>query len=139
VRSPILGDTLYYLNTTSAFLQFMYRQHVYTNEEILTSEFVDQKREIAQKPGAKYAPVAFVTGRLDPVATQEEFLSYFKPCPVPVMVIIGEKSPSASKKEMEAVASCSGVETRRLPGSLGLHEECAHAVADEVLAFLPFD
>lgn len=139
VRSPILGDTLYYLNTTPAFLKFMYEQHVYTDEAILTSEFVDKKREITQKPGAKYAPAAFVTGRLDPVTTQEQFLSYFQPCPVPVMVIIGEKCPSASKKEMEAISQCSGVETRHLPGSLGLHEECAHAVADEVLAFLSSD
>ena len=32
VRSPIIGQMLYYLNTTPAFLRLMYKRHVYVDE-----------------------------------------------------------------------------------------------------------
>src|SRR5918997_537001 len=92
-RSPLLGEALYQLNTNPAFLRLMYERHVYTDETKLTPEFIDQKWQITQHPGARYAPAAFVTGALDPVQERSDFLAYFQPLPVPVMVIIGEQVP----------------------------------------------
>lgn len=136
VRSPIIGQALYKLNTTPSFLRLMYKRHVYTDEAKLTPEFIDQKWQITQQPGARYAPAAFVTGNLDPVKEQADFLALFQPLPVPVIVIIGEQVPPKSRVEMDALAQLPGVQTMVLPGSLGMHEEQGDAVAEVVLGFL---
>jgi pimeloyl-ACP methyl ester carboxylesterase len=136
VRSPILGQFLYKLNTAPAFLRWMYRRHVYTDAAKLTPDFIQQKWEITQQPGARFAPVAFVTGALDPVRNSSDFLAWFQPLPAPVMVIIPEQAPPKSKAEMEALAALPGVQVQRLSGSLGMHEEYADAIAPLILPFL---
>jgi pimeloyl-ACP methyl ester carboxylesterase len=136
VRSPILGQFLYKLNTAPAFLRWMYRRHVYTDESKLTPEFIEQKWQITQQNGARFAPAAFVTGGLDPVRSRDEFFSAFEPLPVPTMVIIADLAPPKSKAEMEALATLPGIVSQRIPGTLGMHEEFAEAVAEAVLPFL---
>jgi pimeloyl-ACP methyl ester carboxylesterase len=135
VRSPILGQALYRMNTTSSFLRLMYGRHVYVDEAKLTPDFIAHKRQITQQSGARYAPAAFVTGALDPVQERAEFLAYFQPLPVPVMVIIGEQVPPKSREEMDAIAKLPGVQTSILPGSLGMHEEYGDTLAQVVLDF----
>ncbi|HCF27156.1 MAG TPA: alpha/beta hydrolase [Cyanobacteria bacterium UBA11049] len=136
VRSPLLGQLLYKLNTTPSFLRLMYQRHVYTDADKLTSNFIQQKWEITQQPGARFAPAAFVTGNLDPAPERDDFLAWFQPLPAPVLVVIGEQSPAKSRSEMEALTALPGVETRLLPGSLGLHEEYAEDLAEIALSFL---
>ncbi len=136
VRSPILGQALYQLNTTPSFLRSMYGSHVYADKAELTPEFIAKKRQITQQPGARYASAAFVTGAIDPVSERSEYLAYFQPLPAPVMVVIGEQVPSKSKAEMEALAELPGVQTAVLPGALGLYEEYSAELAEVVLPFL---
>ena len=136
VRSPILGKVLYQMNTAEPFLQYMYGSHVYADKAKLTPEFMSNKRQITQHPGGRYAPVAFVTGGIDPVQERTDFLAFFEPLPAPVMVVIPEQGPPKSKAEMEAIAKLPGVQSVVLPGSLGMHEEYADAVAEVVLTFL---
>lgn len=136
VSTPIIGQALYKLNTLPSFLRFMYCQHVYTNAATLTPDFIKQKYQITQQPGARFAPAAFVTGGLDAVARREDFLKAFQASAVPLMVVIGEQSPPSSRAEMEALASLSKVQSERLPGSLGLYEEYASEVAAIILPFL---
>jgi len=136
VRSPILGQALYKLNTTPSFLRFMYQSHVYADSAKLTPSFIQQKWEITQQPGARFATAAFVTGALDPLQNQADFLAWFQPLPVPVLVAIGEQTPPKSRAEMEALAALPGVQMRLLPGSLGLHEEYPAELAEAVLSFL---
>lgn len=136
VRSPILGDILYSLNTAPPFLSYMYQSHVFTDPKILTSNFMDRKWQITQQPGGKFAPVAFVTGALDPVQTSSEFLSLFNSISLPIMVIIGKQCPPKSKQEMDTLAQLPNVQSRRLPGSLGMHEEFPQEIAAEILPFL---
>ncbi len=137
VGTPILGQALYKLNTLPSFLRFMYRQHVYTNAATLTPNFIAQKYQITQQPGARFAPAAFVTGGLDPADNRDNFLKPLHAlAAVPLMVVIGEQSPPASNAEMEALASQPTVQSRRLAGSLGLHEEYASEVAELLLPFL---
>ncbi|GAB4184581.1 MAG: alpha/beta fold hydrolase [Coleofasciculaceae cyanobacterium] len=136
VRSPFFGDVLYQMNTTPSFLRWMYGRHVYVDNAKLTPEFIAHKREITQQPGARYAPAAFVTGAIDPVRERDEFLAYFQPLPVPVMVIIGEQVPPKSREEMNAIANLPGIQSTVLPGSLGMYEECAEAVAEVIWQFL---
>ena len=136
VRSPILGQALYKLNTTESFISLMYRRHVYVKPDSLSPTRLEQKLQTAHQPGARFAPAAFVTGGLDPVNHRDDFLAWFQPLPLPVMVVIGEQAPPKSKAEMEALANFPGVQIVRLPGSLGLHEEYADAVGAAILPFL---
>lgn len=136
VRVPLLGQLLYKLNTLPSFLHFMYRRHVYTNPEHLTPEFMAQKWQITQQQGARYAPAAFVTGRLDPVQQRTGFLDIFQNLSTPVMVVIGEQAPPKSKAEMEVLAHLPRVQVQHLSGSLGLHEEYATVLAEVIFPFL---
>ncbi len=130
VRTPLVGQALYKLNTTPSFLSLMYRRHVYADAAKVTPGFIQPKYHTTQQPGARFAPAAFVTGALDPVRDRSELLSWFQSVSMPLMVVVGEQSPAKSKAEMEALAELPGVEFRRLPGSLGLHEEYAAEVAE---------
>lgn len=136
VRSPLLGQAFYKLNTTPSFLSWMYRRHVYSDATKLTPEFIDRKHQITQQPGARFAPAAFVTGAIDPVKSRDDFLAWFQALSTPVMVVIGEQAPPKSKAEMEVLAELPGVQVKRLPGTLGLHEEFAAEVAELILPFL---
>jgi pimeloyl-ACP methyl ester carboxylesterase len=113
VRSPIIGQTLYYFNTTPSFLRLMYKRHVYVDETKLTPEFIAQKQQITSKNGSRYAPAAFVTGAIDPVTNREEFLNYLSSVFMPVLIILAENAPPKSKAEMEAMAELEQVQTVR--------------------------
>jgi pimeloyl-ACP methyl ester carboxylesterase len=136
VRSPLLGQTLYYLNTTPAFLRLMYKRHVYVDETKLTPEFIAQKHQITSKNGARYAPAAFVTGAIDPVANREEFLNLLSSVSMPVLIILAENAPPKSKAEMIAMAELEQVQTVRLPGTLGIYEEYPEEVSEKIKQFL---
>ncbi|WP_460204929.1 alpha/beta fold hydrolase [Scytonema sp. NUACC21] len=136
VRSPILGQLLYKLNTAPSFLSLMYRRHVYVDKAKLTPSFIQYKWDNTQKPGARFAPAAFVTGNLDAVNNQNDFLRLALNLSVPLMVVIGESSPSKSRAEMDALAKLPGVQSTVLPGSLGMHEEYSSAVVEAIGDFL---
>ena len=136
VRSPLLGQALYWANTTPEFLRLMYSRHVYSDQTHLTPEFIAAKRQVTQHPGARYAPAAFVTGTLDPVSERAEFLALFQSSMIPTLVILADHAPPSSKAEMEAITQIPGVQAHTLPGTLGLHEEYASDVVDAVLPFL---
>ncbi|WP_414575128.1 alpha/beta fold hydrolase [Anabaena sp. CCY 9402-a] len=123
VRSPIVGQILYKLNTTPSFLRFMYRRHVFVDTAKLTPSFMEKKWQSTQKPGARFASAAFVTGNIDAVHNQSDFLALVQSLSVPIMVVIAESSPPKSRAEMEVVAALPGVRSVVLPGSLGMHEE----------------
>ncbi|GAB4341284.1 MAG: hypothetical protein OHK0047_32910 [Leptolyngbyaceae cyanobacterium] len=132
VRLPILGQFLYFLNTLPWFLRWMYQRHVYADPKHITRSLMAEKWQASRGWGARFASVAFVTGALDPVRDRMQFIDYFQPLPVPVLMVIGEQTPPKSREEMEIVVHFSGVQVLRMPGSLGLHEE----YADELMAGL---
>lgn len=80
--------------------------------------------------------LAFVTGNLDAVNNQDDFLTLAKNLSVPLMVVIGESSPSKSRAEMNALAELPGVQSTVLPGSLGMHEEYPSAIVEAIRDFL---
>ena len=136
VRSPVIGQGLYYLNTTPSFLRFMYKRHVYVDESKLTPEFIAQKHQITSKPGARYAPAAFVTGAIDPVADREDFLQLIDSVSIPVLIILAENAPPKSKAEMEAMTELERVQTVRLKGTLGIYEEYPEVVTEAIQDFI---
>ena len=136
VRSPFIGQGLYYLNTTPSFLRLMYKRHVYVDETKLTPEFIAQKHQITSKEGARYAPAAFVTGAIDPVTNREEFLQLLESLSMPVLIILAENAPPKSKAEMEAMVELTKVQTVRLAGTLGIYEEYPEAVTEAIQNFI---
>jgi pimeloyl-ACP methyl ester carboxylesterase len=136
IRLPILGQLLYKLNTAPSFLKWMYSRHVYTDMSQLTDEFLQYKWNNTQKSGSRFAPAAFVTGKLDAVTNREEFLQLARDLSLPLMEIIGESSPPKSRSEMDALASLPNVQSQILPGTLGMHEEYSHNVVEAILPFL---
>ena len=136
VRSPILGQFLYKLNTAPRFLSFMYRRHVYTDTTKLTPDFIEYKWRNTQQPGGRFAPAAFVTGNLDAVNNRDDFLNLAKNLSIPLMVIIGESSPPSSRAEMDALAGLPEVESIKLAGTLGMHEEYPTEIVNAISPFL---
>ncbi|PAX51056.1 alpha/beta fold hydrolase [Brunnivagina elsteri] len=136
MRTPIIGQLLYKLNTLPSFLNWMYGRHVYVDTTKLTPDFIKHKWRNTQQPGARYAPAAFVTGNLDAVDSQSNFLALVSVLTVPLMVIVGESSPPKSRAEMDAVAALPNVIDVKLPGTLGMHEEYANEVTDAIAPFL---
>jgi pimeloyl-ACP methyl ester carboxylesterase len=136
VRSPLVGQALYKLNTAPSFLTWMYRRHVFSDDSKLTPSFIEKKYQTTQKPGARFASAAFVTGNLDAVRQQSDFLTLVQSLSIPIMVVIGESTPPKSRQEMNALAALPGVRSVIIPGSLGLHEEYPELVFTAVQDFL---
>jgi pimeloyl-ACP methyl ester carboxylesterase len=130
VRTPVLGQALYGVNTTKGFLDMMYRRHVYVNPDSITPELIATKCRMSQQPGARFAPAAFVTGGLDPVIDRASFHQLCQN--LKISVIIGADSPPRSLAEMRSLAELPGVTSVTLPGTLGMHEEYATLVAAEI-------
>ena len=136
IRTPILGQFLYQLNTTPSFLGFMYRRHVYADPRTLTPEVLQQKRQLTQQPGARFGAAAFVTGGLDPYFDRATAIDQLQSLMIPVFVAIGASSPPKSKAEMLAFAEVRNITSCVLPGTLGLHEEYPHELHIAILPFL---
>ncbi|MBD2451677.1 alpha/beta hydrolase [Nostoc sp. FACHB-152] len=136
VRSPIVGQILYTLNTLPSFLNFMYRRHVFVDTSRLTPSFIEKKWQTTQQPGARFASAAFVTGNIDAVHAQADFLGLVRSLSAPLMIVIGESCPPKSRQEMDAMAALPGVQSVVLPGSLGMHEEYPAAILEAIQDFL---
>ena len=136
VRTPAIGEMLYWLNVHPRVIGTMYGKHVYANAALVTPEFVAAKRGIARQPGARFASVAFVTGALDLLPDRDSFLALLAPPPAPTLVLCGAATPPKSKAEMTAIIPGPDVTVEWVPGSLGLYEEAAEAISGPVAKFL---
>ena len=136
ISLPIVGQFLYWINTTKLFLKFMMKRHVYANAANITRDVLRTKHKITKAKGARFASAAFVTGALDPVRSSEQWLNYFSPLRLPVLMVIGAQMPPKSRREAEIVANFSGVQVVRMPGSLSLHEEYDELLFNEISPFL---
>ena len=135
VRAPVLGELLYRANTSAPVVRMMMRRHVYGDPATTTPALVEAKRAVARRPGARFAPAAFVTGALDPVHDRAAFLALLDPPPAPTLLLQGEATPPRSAAEMGAMAAMPGVESHRVPGALSPHEEHAPALAPPIARF----
>lgn len=136
INLPLVGQFLYFLNTTPGFLKFMYRRHVFADAKNLTPGLMQQKQQFTKGRNARFASAAFVTGALDAVRKREDWFNWFQPLSIPAMMVIGEQMPHKSRAEVEVLAHFSGVQVHRMPGSLGLHEEYPDELAEGILPFL---
>jgi len=137
VDYPIGGPLIYWLNVNRFVVRYMGAGHVYADPAFLDGERLRQKLAVVRAPGARFASVRFVTGRLDPLASREAFLDLARRAATPILLLYGAETPPRSRAEMEALAAVPGIRTVRLPrGKLSVHEEFLDATADAIGPFL---
>ena len=139
VRTPLIGEMFYRLNTAGPVIALMYRRHVYANPERVTRNLVQAKQAVARQRHARHASVAFVTGALDPVSSRDAFHNLIVPPPAPLLIVYGTETPPRSRAEMEALRGLDRIDVRVIPGSLGVHEEQPDAVFQAIAPFLTPD
>ena len=140
VDLPGLGPAIYRLNVNPFVVRRMGAGHVYSDVAFLDEARLSEKLAVTRAPGARFASVRFVTGRLDPLASRDEFLALARQAAAPILVVYGAETPPRSRAEMEALAALPGIRGVQLPrGKLAVHEEFPDATADAVDAFLRDD
>jgi pimeloyl-ACP methyl ester carboxylesterase len=138
VDLPVLGPLIYRLNVNRFVVRRMAAGHVYSDPaSFLTEPRLREKLAVTRAPGARFASVRFVTGRLDPLASREEFLALARRAANRILLLYGAETPPRSRAEMEALAALPGVRSVRLPhGKLAVHEEFPDPTAEAIVAFL---
>jgi len=137
VDRPGLGPLIYRLNVNRFMVRHMGAGHVYADPAFLDGERLRQKLDVVRAPGARFASVRFVTGRLDPLASRDAFLDLARRATAPILVVSGAETPPKSRAEMEALAALPGIRTARLPqGKLAVHEEFPDATFGAIDPFL---
>src|ERR1700730_8541178 len=127
VDRPAVGPLIYRLNVNPFMGRRMGAGHVYAAPAFLNGERMRQKLAVVRAPGARFASVRFVTGRLDPA----------RRAAARILLVYGAETPPKSRAEMEALAAVPGIRTARLPqGKLAVHEEFPDATFDAVEPFL---
>ncbi|CAM5776411.1 hypothetical protein LMIY3S_05514 [Labrys miyagiensis] len=137
IDNPVLGPVLYKLNVSRFVIDRMAREHVYGDPHWLEGARLAAKLAVTRAAGARHGSVRFVTGGLDRVDSREAFLDLARRTGVPILVVIGGRTPPRSLAEMEALASLPGVEVERVAGGrLAVHEEFPTAMAGRIAGFL---
>jgi pimeloyl-ACP methyl ester carboxylesterase len=140
VDRPAIGPVIYWLNVNPFVVRHMVAGHVFADPAFLHGERLREKRAVVRAPGARFASVRFVTGRLDPVADREPFLDFARRTSLPMLVLYGAETPPKSRAEIEALAGVPGVRCRQLAhGKLSVHEEFPDATAAAIGPFLGED
>jgi len=130
VDRPVVGPLVYRLNVNKFIVRRMGAGHVFSDRAFLSGARLREKLAVVRAPGARFASVRFVTGRLDPLASRDEFLECARQTKVPILVVYGDETPSRSLAEIEALAALPGIRSARLPrGKLSVHEEFPDATA----------
>jgi pimeloyl-ACP methyl ester carboxylesterase len=137
VDVPGLGPLIYRLNVNPFTVRRMGAGHVYADPAFLQGDRLREKLAVTTAPGARFASVRFVTGRLDLLATRDDFLALARQTAAAILLVYGAETPPKSRAEMEALAALPGVRTVRLPrGKLAVHEEFPDATAAAIEPFL---
>jgi pimeloyl-ACP methyl ester carboxylesterase len=137
VDRPVVGPLIYRLNVNPFMVRRMGAGHVYADPAFLDDERLRLKLNVVRAPGARFASVRFVTGRLDPLASRAAFLDLARRAAAPILLLYGAQTPPKSRAEMEALAAVPGIRTARLPhGKLAVHEEFPDATFGAIAPFL---
>jgi pimeloyl-ACP methyl ester carboxylesterase len=137
VDAPGVGPFIYWLNVNPFVVRRMGAGHVFVDPAFLAGERLREKLAVVRAPGARFASVRFVTGRLDPFADREGFLDCARNALVPILVVYGTETPPKSRAEIEALAALPGIRCVRLPhGKLSVHEEFPDATFEAIEPFM---
>ena len=132
-----IGPLIYRLNVNQPVVRYMGAGHVYVDRGFLTGERLRDKLAVTRAAGARFASVRFVTGRLDPLRSRDEFLDLARRTAVAILLVYGAETPPRSRAEMEALAALPNVSSIRLAcGKLAVHEEFPDVTVEAIAPFL---
>jgi pimeloyl-ACP methyl ester carboxylesterase len=132
-----IGPLIYRLNVNQPVVRYMAAGHVYVDRGFLSGERLREKLAVTRATNARFASVRFVTGRLDPLQSRDEFIDLARRTAVPILLVYGAETPARSRAEMEALAALPNVDSVQLPcGKLAVHEEFPDATVEAVAPFL---
>src|SRR5262249_61135164 len=106
-----LGPLIYRLNVNRFMVRHMGAGHVYADPAFLGEERLRQKLAVVRAPGARFASVRFVTGRLDPLASSDAFLDLARRAAVPILGGYGAATTPRARAEMEALPAVPRIPT----------------------------
>lgn len=92
-----LGDVLFRSLTTRPSIRFFLERQAYANPASVAPETIDGFFLTTQQPGAKYAPLSFVTGLLNCNIETE-----FAELPQPVLIVWGRESQTTPLSQSRA-------------------------------------
>jgi hypothetical protein len=137
VDQLVIGPLIYWLNVNRFVVRRMGAGHVYADSGYLIGGRLEEKLAVIRAAGARFASVRFVTGRLDPLSSREQFLDCARRATAPIMVAYGNATPSRSRAEIKALTTVPGIRSVRLPsGKLSVHEEFPDATVKAITPFL---
>jgi pimeloyl-ACP methyl ester carboxylesterase len=132
IAAPLIGPALYRLNTSRTVLKLMLRRHVWVDPDLLTPQRIREQQQLARRPGARFASVAFVTGGLDPAVDRAWWLQQARLLQCPLQLVVAAQAPPRSRSEMEALTAAAD-RVSAVPGRLGLHQEFGALLARQLL------
>jgi len=132
IAAPLIGPALYQLNTSRAVLKLMLRRHVWLAPDLLSPQRIREQQQLARRPGARFASVAFVTGGLDPAVDRAWWLQQVRLLQCPLQLVVATQAPPRSRSEMEALTAVAD-QVSVVPGRLGLHQEFGALLARQLL------
>src|ERR1700751_755779 len=137
VDRPAVGPLIYRLNINPFMVRRMGAGHVYADPAFLDGERMRQKLNVVRPPGARFASVRFVTGRLDPLASREAFLDLARRAAAPILLVYGAEAPPKGRAEREPLPPVPGIRPARPPrGKLAVHGEFPDATFGAIEPFL---
>jgi pimeloyl-ACP methyl ester carboxylesterase len=132
IAAPLIGPALYRLNTSRTVLKLMLRRHVWVDPDLLTPQRIREQQQLARRPGARFASVAFVTGGLDPAVDRAWWFHQARLLQCPLQLVVAAQAPPRSRSEMEALTAAAD-RVSAVPGRLGLHQEFGALLARQLL------
>jgi pimeloyl-ACP methyl ester carboxylesterase len=90
LSAPIVGQSLYNVLVSEASIKYYLKNQVYAHESAIDSAVVAQMYATSHRPGARYAPAAFVAGGLN-----LDISEVFPRLSLPVLVVWGDAAKMA--------------------------------------------
>jgi pimeloyl-ACP methyl ester carboxylesterase len=106
IEAPVVGQPFYRLNVNRLVVGRMLKAHVYADPQFVTPKRLTDKSRITRRPAARLATAAFVTGGLDLVTDERDYLGLFAPpLPARVLALICASTPRKSRAHMDALTA----------------------------------
>ncbi len=97
LRAPIIGESVYNAIASRAAIRSYLSRHVYLRPEAVTADLVDAYYNAAHQPGARYAPISFISGYLN-----LDIAEAFAHLSQPTLLVWGAQAEVTPAREVQA-------------------------------------
>lgn len=131
--TPVIGSSLYHAIVSRRGIEFYLGRMSYHDPRLVTDELVDSYYRISHRPGAKYLPAAFASGKLNQGVTD-----YWPRVPHKTLVCWGKEAKTSPVGEIEDFVRRNPRSEPRIFKNAALlpHDERAETFNDQVREFL---